>query len=186
METLGLPAIPWAHSSADFGSVWLWEAEAFTVTVNGDGKSFYWVIMDKSMTRDGAGEPRPFADGRSATFEQTERAVRETIGKAYPEEMGYRVYAGPLATTFMLGSGIEKDLEEFVGRRVNVTVAVGDGQTVTYKGIAKISHYDLVLACPRESVRITPSRILDVVPDGATVGVGVDSRRPVANPSLGR
>lgn len=189
MEALNLPPIPWAHSSADFGSVWMWDAEAFTVTVNGDGKSFYWVIADKSAPGADTSPDtarKPFADGRSATFEQTERSVREIIGKAYPEEMGYKVYAGPLSTTFMLGSGMERDLEEFTGRRTRVTVAVGDGKTETYRGIAKVSHYDLVLTCPREAVRITPARIVDIIADTAAATMENASQRPIANPSLGR
>lgn len=162
-----LPPIPWSHSSAEMGSVWKWTTPDFTVVVNGDSRSFYWVLSDTSVNPEG--EARPFADGTTATFEQAERAIRETIGKAYPPRMGYLHFAGPLATTFILADGRPHDLEEFVGRRVTVKVADRGWDGKPCRGVASVEHYDLVLTSSDEITRITPSYILDINPDGVGV-----------------
>lgn len=171
-----LPPIPWSHSSADEGSVWRWVTPDFTVVVNGDSRSFYWVLSDTSTSPDM--EPRPFADGSTATFEQAERAIRETIGKAYPPRMGYQHFAGPLATTFILADGKAKDLEPFIGRRVTVKVADRGWDGKPCRGVASVEHYDLILTTPEEIVRISPSYIVDIVPDGT--GVKAPSMRKAA------
>lgn len=160
-----LPPIPWSHTMSDLGSVWKWSTPDFTVVITGDSRSFYWVLSDTSLNPEG--EPRPFADGTTASFEQAERAIRETLGKAYPPQMGYRQYAGSLATTFILADGRAHDLEEFVDRRVTVTVAERGWDGLPCRGVASVEHYDLVLTTAEEIVRISPSYIVDIVPDGA-------------------
>lgn len=159
-----LPPIPWAHSTAELGSVWRWETPDFFVVVNGDGRSFYWVLSDTSV--DPEAEAKVIGDGQAATFEQAERSIRETIGKAYPPRMGYLHFAGPLATTFVLADGQAHDLEEFIGRRVQVTIAERGWDGKECRGVASVEHYDLVLTTPEEITRISPSYIMKIEPDG--------------------
>lgn len=173
---VALPPIPWSHSASDLGSVWRWETPDFFVVVNGDSRSFYWVLSDVSLNPEA--EPKVVGDGQAATFEQAERSIRETLGKAYPPRMGYRHFAGPLATTFILADGAPKDLEEYVGRRVKVMVADRGWDGRECRGVASVEHYDLVLTMPDEITRISPSYILSIEPDG----VGVKSARAVATP----
>lgn len=175
-----LPPIPWAHSTSDFGSIWQWETSAFLVTVNGDQKSVYYQIADRMVD---AKNPKPFADGQASSFEQAERAIRETIGKAYPASMGFQQYAGNLATTFMLGNGQRVDLGLYVGRRVTAKVASREGQTEEYTGVASVKHYDFVLTEGEEAIKITPSYILEIKTHG-----GNPIQPPVAasSPTSGR
>ena len=166
--------IPWAHSVSDFGSVWKWDTTAFEITVNGNERSVYYQIADKSAN---PGQPaRPFADGTAATFEAAERLIRETIGKAYPPELGFLKFAGPYATTFQLGNGQRVDLGPFEGQRVKVTVAARDAEDQVYRGVAKVKHYDLILTDGDNAVRISPSFIVDITIDGARPGM----QRPAA------
>lgn len=166
-NTSVLPPIPWSHSVSEFGSVWVWDTAHFRVTVNGDARSCYYTIGDKVSVPEGG--PRPFADGQAATFEEAERMIRGTIGKAYPAGLGYQYYAGPLATTFRLGTGQDVDLGVFAGQRVEVTVASSNGPDETYVGVANIDHYELVIATEAATVRISPSYILAITLVGKTV-----------------
>jgi hypothetical protein len=178
-----LTPIPWAYSMSDFGSIWKWDTPAFIVTVNGDMKSFYWTIADK--TSDPSASPRPFSDGQASTFEQAEKSIRETIGKAYPPALGYQHFAGHLATTFMIGTGEQIDLGVHVGRMVSVRVASPDsanGEEV-YRGKAKVEHYEFIVVDNNEAIRIPPSYILEVVPEGP---VGVTPVQRNVSPVVGR
>jgi hypothetical protein len=157
---LSLPAIPWAHETSEFGSVWKWETTHFVVTVTGDRRSCYYTIGDRSA---GPNTPvRPFADGQTPSFEQAERLIRETIGKAYKPTLGYSQYAGTLATTFELGNSQRVDLGIYLGQDITVTVTNSNGNATVYDGIAKIQHYDLILERGGTAIRITPSHISDI------------------------
>lgn len=153
--TSSLPAIPWAHETSDFGSVWVWETPHFIVTVNGDARSCYYQIADKSARPDQP--PAPLADGQAATFEQAEQLIRETIGKSYKPTLGYGHYAGPLATTFRIGTGSLLDLAPYANHEVDVTTIGPDGNDVSYRGKAKISHYELLLDTGALTIRISPT-----------------------------
>ena len=160
----GLAPIPWTHETSEFGSVWQWDNETFLVTVNGDMRSFYWTIADRSANP--GAQPRPFADGTAGSFEQAERSLREVIGKAYPPSLGYGMYAGPLATTFTIGTGETVDLGNFTGRKVKVVVASREGADETYRGTARVEHYELVLIDGDEALRISPPFILSIEAEG--------------------
>lgn len=158
MVSSTLPAIPWAHSSSDFGSVWRWETPHFIITVNGDHRSCYYTIADKSAAP--GSPPRPLADGTAATFEQAERQIRETIGKAYHPSLGYQPYAGGLATTFTLATGQRVDLGEYADQLVTLTVSTPDGQgTTDYTGTVAFEHYELILTTGNIRIRISPTYI---------------------------
>ena len=164
MRTSSLPPIPWQHSSEDFGSVWLWETPHFVVTVNGNDRSCYYTISDKSHAR--AGTVRLLSDGQSASFEQAELLIRETLGKSYHPSLNYQHYAGPLATTFRLADGRDLDLAPYVDELVRVTVLNRDGSRASYEGRAKVENYDLLLANDEGQIRISPSFIADIALSG--------------------
>ena len=155
-----VPAIPWAHSTDDFGSVWVWDTPHFIVTVNGNDRSYYYTIADKSAAAPGA--TKVLSDGQAATFMQAETMIRSTIGKSYHPGLGYLPFAGSLATTFLLANGQETDLGPYVGARVDVTVLQRDGTRETHTGIAKVQHYDLLLEQPAGTLRISPSFVVDI------------------------
>lgn len=160
-----LPAIPWDFDKSDLGSHWIWDTQHFTVVVNGDSRSFYYQISDKSANP--SGPPQFLADGQAASFEQAEKLIRGTIGKAYNPPLGYQHFAGPLATTFTLGTGKQADLGIFIGQNVEVVTLNQDGTEKTYKGIGSVDHYDFILQMATDSVRISPSYILSVKTTGS-------------------
>lgn len=157
---VSLAAIPWSHETSDFGSVWVWETPHFIITVNGNDRSCYYQIADKSANPGGA--PKPLADGQAATFEQTELLIRSTIGKSYKPTLGYGIFSGPLATTFMLSNGQQTDLGVYVGQQVEVTTLNPDGTESVYTGMAEVQHYDFVLHAGAIAMRISPSYIVSV------------------------
>jgi len=130
-------------------------------------RSFYWSLADKSA--EPTKPPKPFADGQTTTFEQAERGIRETIGKAYKPEMGYQYYAGPLAVTFSISTGEVIDFTPYLGRQVTVVVLTREGATQEYVGIARVEHYDFVLTHEgtNQATHITPSYIKDIILEGA-------------------
>jgi hypothetical protein len=154
--------------TSDLGAVWQWDTDTFLIVVNGDKRSFYWTISDKSGQPDGS--LRPFADGQAASFDDAERGLRETIGKAYPPSLGFQDYAGPLATTFMIGTGQQVDLGQYAGLHVTVQVANPGSPDVQYSGRAHVQHYDFVLTNGDDAVHITPSYIMRVTPVGVPGG----------------
>jgi hypothetical protein len=128
--------------------------------VNGDRRSCYYQIADKTAAPNAA--PRPLSDGQAPTFEVAERLVRETIGKAYRPTLGYSRYAGALATTFKLGNGTQTDLGIYEGVEVIVTAATQGGAATVYEGRARVEHYDLILERGTTAIRITPSYVMDI------------------------
>ena len=160
MDKSLLPAIPWAHSSSDFGSVWVWETKNFIVTVNGGGQSCYYVITNKSQKEN---EIRPFADGRAATFREAEELIRETIGKAYNPSLGYQEYAGYFATTFRISNGERLDLGEYLNKEVEVQVINSVGKTDSYFGVVSVKNYELWLTKDNQVVKIPPAYIQKVM-----------------------
>lgn len=168
-----LPPIPWSHQISDFGAVWRWETKHFVVTVNGDARSCYFQIADKVSNP--GGDPRPFQDGRTATFEQAELLIREVIGKAYKPALGYGQFAGSLATTFRLANGQDVDLGPYTGHMTVATILNPDGTTADYTGIARVEHYELVLAGDN-TYRISPSYITGLRIAGRTVKTPVAAK----------
>jgi hypothetical protein len=179
MKPVQLPAIPWSHESSDFGSVWQWETTHFIVVVNGNERSCYFQISDKMSSP--AGSPKPIADGQAATFQDAELQIRETIGKAYPAKLGYQRIAGPLATSFVIATGNKIDLGEYAGQNVVVTIANRDGSESQYSGIANVLHYHMYLKQGEQSLKISPSHILNI--KVGTLRGGAASSNPA--PQLG-
>jgi len=160
MSNPALRAIPWSHESGEMGAVWQWDTPHFRVVVNGNVRSCYYRIEDKST-----GQIRPFEDGQAGTFDQAELLIRETIGKAYPPDLGYQVYAGYLATTFTIASGKKMDFAQYIGRKATVRVLQPDGQRKEYVGIVRVSHYNVKLSASNNvELKIFPSYIESVEP----------------------
>lgn len=170
IEYQSLRTIPWKHQGDEMTTLWTWEAEHFTVTVTGNVSSVYFRIHDKASDQ-------MFFDGQSATFEQSEMVIRETIGKAYHPSLGYRPYAGALATTFMLATGDKKDLSRYIGRAVEVEVLNADGSKENYRGVVEIANYYLELRTEKIHIKVLPSHLLDIKPVVAAEGVDSEYER---------
>lgn len=160
MAQKSLPAIPWAHSAAEFGAIWHWRTPHFDVMVNGSNRSCYYVIS--SINADGALEP--FADGSTAHFAEAELLIRETVGKAYSKALGYQHYADYLATTFTISTNEKIDFAPYIGKLLNLNIyirdeASGEVTEETLKGKITVEYYDIIFEGEGKVLRISPTFI---------------------------
>ena len=167
-QQAGMAAIPWRYVDLDLLEVWLWETEHFEAKVTAEPNSFAWEVGDLVVSNDGL--PRWLTGGRAVDFATAEQSIREVIGKSYPSRFGYRPYAGPLATTFLVATGERLDLGPFHGTRALVTVRMPGGADQSFLGHCSIQHYELVLTTDSgHQVKIQPSYIVSVTGEnGAT------------------
>lgn len=154
--TTSLPPIPWHHDLSDLQAVWLWETEAFIVKVLGDVHSCYYTVTDKLAD---PAKPELIADGQTASFHQAEMRVRELIGKAYNPNLGFRKYAGNLATTFTISTGNRIDFGPYEGQMVTVEVFTGNSSTRALTGELRIENFLVSLIKGETHVNIRPTHV---------------------------
>lgn len=165
-------AIPWRFTNHELVQMWQWFTEHFEARISVEGNSFAWDIHDLVAE---PGERRFLTEGRTALFAGAEAEVRETIGKSYPAHLGYRKYAGTLATTFSIATGERIDFGLYDGMRVVVTVRLPNGHTQSYIGSATVIHYELHLTPDAGGpVKIQPSHIVKIVGEGGNVASNHD------------
>lgn len=164
-----LSAVPWAFAGSGAVRVWTWSTPHFVATITEHVNRYSWVVEDLVVN---PGNPRTVGDGVCATFTAAEDQVRASVGKSYPRDLGYRRFAGPLATTFQDSQGVEVDFGVWEGRRVVVTVATARGSERRYAGTLRVEHFDvLVESASGSAVRISPAHVLSVASvEGGRVG----------------
>lgn len=154
--------IPWQYHGSEGLQMWLWQTPHFVAKIGTEAAGFYWTVGDLIAAT--GGRPRPLSDGRTSDFAAAERELRETIGKSYPAALGYRPYAGSLATTFRIAGGEYIDFGTFEGQHCVVTVALPNGTERGYSGYVKVVHYELeVTQVHGGAVLIMPSHISRVL-----------------------
>jgi len=155
-------AVPWVFADSPLLKAWTWSTPHFEgkILSMGSKDSFTWKVVDKTgspSTVVGAGEMNNFAGA--------EEEILELIGKSYPLNLGYQVFAGDLATTFMLYNNKKVDLAAYLGS--NVIVEVFDkrnpAQNLTIVGLFALSHYKVHIKTDRNNVSIIPPEfIIDI------------------------
>ncbi|MEP7192258.1 MAG: hypothetical protein ABI903_05280 [Actinomycetota bacterium] len=154
--------IPWQYHGSDGLQMWLWQTPHFVAKIGTEAAGFYWTVGD--LVAANGGRPRPLSDGRTSDYATAERQLRETIGKSYPTVLGYRPYAGSLATTFRIVGGQFMDFGIFEGQHCVVSVALPDGTERGYSGYIKVVHYEIeVTQANGGAVRIMPTHIARVL-----------------------
>jgi hypothetical protein len=154
--------IPWRYHGSDGLQMWLWQTPHFVAKIGTEPTGFYWTVGD--LIAAGGGRPRGLSDGRTADFAAAELQLRETIGKSYPTTLGYRPYAGALATTFRIAGGQFLDFGKFEGEHCLVTVALPNGAVRGFSGYVRVVHYEVeVTQTNGGAVRIMPSHISKVL-----------------------
>ena len=162
MLDTGIAPIPWQYHGRDGVQMWLWQTKHFVAKIGNEAAGFYWTVGD--LVAANGGRPRPLTDGRTSDFAAAERELREAIGKSYPAVLGYRPYAGPLATTFRVAGGRYLDFGRFEGQRCLVSVALPNGTERSYSGYLRVVHYEVeVTQASGGAVRIMPSHIAKVL-----------------------
>lgn len=165
MGEAGLAPIPWRFQDSAVARIWQWTTPHFQVTLTAEPRSFYWELGDLVVPNQG--QPRFLAEGRAVDFATAEAEIREMVGKSYPPQLGYRVYAGALATTFTIATGERINFGEFAGQQVVVSVRLPSGADQTLVGYAAVVHFELVLdAANGGTVKIQPAHIVRIVREG--------------------
>lgn len=144
------------HQLSEETAVWLWDTDVFEVRILGDVHSCYYTITDKW---EDPAKPRIIGDGRTASFHQAENRVREMIGKAYPESLGYRKYAGHLATTFMIANGTYMDFGPYEGKAVTIEVYTNSETTSAISGELRIDNYYLAIVRGKTHITVRPTHV---------------------------
>ena len=162
MDPLGLTAVPWRFADSEHAKLWTWTTDHFVATITNGVNYFAWELHDKISLHQDA--PRFLTEGRSADFQTSENEIREAVGKSYPTSLNYGHYAGFLATTFLLATGVRADLSAFNGKSCLITVRQRNGVDQNIVGYVQIVHYELQLTNPDGSMlRIQPAHIVRVV-----------------------
>lgn len=157
--------IPWVTDINKILSLWVWETPHFRVQVTTDElqNHYTWEITDLSQ-----GRKQALYDGFSMGFKDAEKAIRETIGKSYPVSLGYRKYAGDLATTFVIFTKERIDFGPMEATRVLMKVrslnpANGIIGERMIAGVLRIVNYTLeVIPEHGSGVTVPPSHILSI------------------------
>jgi hypothetical protein len=155
MTTAFIP-IPWEHELSEIQAIWVWDTDAFTVRVLGDIHSCYFTVTDKLADPD---NPEVIADGQAASFHQAEYRIRELIGKAYPQSLGFSKYAGSLATTFTISNGTRIDFGPYEGLMVTVEVFTGKDSSTAITGELRIDNYYLSIIRGTTLVNVRPTHV---------------------------
>ena len=158
-------AVPWLFEENPLLSLWIWRTPHFEAKIQTDSNAnqFSWEITDLSQ-----GAPYPLSDGFELAFRDAEFAVREIIGKSYPAKLGYKKFAGSLATTFKIFTGERIDFGPMEATQVILTVRTLNKKTNqiverTIAGKLKIHNYVLEVSPDHgQTVRIPPTHILSV------------------------
>lgn len=152
-----LAAIPWTHRTLDVGEYWSWVTPLFTATVLGNEKSFYWRVVHTD-----GGASKPIGDANTASFQDAENQVRETIGKSYGPHSGYQEFVGRWANTFSIATSEDVDFSPFVDKMVVLTIWGENNNHTEYVGTLTIHNYMLHLATDTQVLEINPNYIMAV------------------------
>lgn len=150
-----LPPIPWNFSNAD-GGAFVWDTPLFRAVISSSSGGHYWEVAHVA-----GGGAKAIRSDVAADFAAAEVAVRETIGKAYRPDSGYRHFAGALATTFQLADGSWLDFAPLERHQVVLTVRRADGGTETHTGELRVSHYTVTVdSRERDLLAVLPHSVV--------------------------
>lgn len=157
MATPKVKTIPWSYQESPFAKTWTWTTPHFEAKVRSDGSRYVWTVSDTSQDR-----PIPLGSGPETSFTAAEDEVRELVGKSYPTRLGYRAYAGALATTFRIYTGEVIDFGPLESSKVIMTVKTKEGGERILTGALRVVHHELHLVGDAGTYRVSPSFIVKV------------------------
>lgn len=160
--------VDWNFVESASVQIWTWQTEHFEVRIFGEGtdrRVYQWIINDRSN-----GNDRVFEEGSNDSFADAQDMILEILAKSYPQKLGYRKYAGELATTFKVSDGRKLDFGPLEGYDVTVTYEDNEGQRTNAIGTLSVANWAVRVRVDGSSaVKIPPHRIVDVVRDGISV-----------------
>jgi hypothetical protein len=165
--------VPWTFTDAPGVLLWTWVTQHFVARITGTEvdnvdapggrriiRSYAWDVSD--LIRTNQGLPRLLIEGTAASFDAAETFVREHVGKLYDSRLGYRKFSGSLAFTFILSTGEQLDVAEYIGTKCAVTVLMPDRTERTVSGDLEVVHYKWWLTTPEQVLEITPEHVVRI------------------------
>jgi hypothetical protein len=153
---------PWVYVDAGLLKSWTWKTPHFEgkVLTSGQGDGYTWSLKDITGQ-----QAKTLAGGEEQTFTEAEELVLETVGKSYPQQLGYHKYAGELATTFSTGFGKKINFAPYSGSTVTVKVfnKTNPAQPHIITGILGVKNYKILLKTAQTNVSIIPEQILEII-----------------------
>lgn len=150
--------VPWDLISTGEIKVWRWLTPHFDAQIRSDGIHCSCSITDRTQ-----GRPTIILNDFGKDFKESEKKVLEFIAKSYPVALGYRRYAGELATTFVLNDGTEQNLGHFEGKQVIVQYLTEQNDIKESKGFLQITHHTVEITTgEHSSITIAPSLIKSI------------------------
>lgn len=157
MSVTQVKTIPWNYQESPFAKSWTWTTDHFEAKVRSDGSRYVWTVSDLSK-----GRQIPLGSGPETSFTAAEDEVRELVGKSYPTRLGYRAYAGSLATTFRIYTGEVIDFGPLESSKVIMTVRTSEGVERILTGALRVVHHELHVVSESGTYRVSPSFIVKV------------------------
>ena len=150
---------PWVYTDAGLIKSWTLKTPHFEgkILTSGVGEGYTWKITDTTGQ-----QPRTLLSGEETKFSNAENEVLETIGKSYPQQLGYHKYAGELATTFNTGFGKRINFAPYSGSTVTVKVFNKNNPNEPHiiTGTLSIRNYKIILKHNQQNISIVPEQIL--------------------------
>jgi hypothetical protein len=154
---------PWVYATSSVLQMWQWKSDHFDAQIKSDGNRFIYSLTDTSQNVRHTIESNMAMDFRNA-----ENRILELISKSYPIHLGYREYAGELATTFRINSGEDVDFGPLEGERVIVKVKTPKGEQTVIGPLQVMYHkVNIIADGSGDTVEIPPVLILSVRPEFA-------------------
>ncbi len=187
-------AIPWQYTDSPGLLQWAWVTDHLAArivgeTASGPGGSriirhYHWEVSDRIRLQQEM--PRLLLDGNAGSFDEAEALVREHVAKCYDPKLGYRRYAGSLAFTFELSTGVREDISAMIGREVMVTVLHADGSSRTLRGDLDVRGYRWVLTSAQETLEVIPEHVVSISDRSEQAQRAADITRPSSYSGIGR
>lgn len=187
-------AIPWQYTDSPGLLQWAWVTDHLAARIVAQSASgpdgsriirhYQWEVSDRLRLHQGM--PRLLIDGNAGSFEEAEAQVREHVAKCYDPRLGYRRYAGSLAFTFELSTGVREDVSAMIGREVMVTVLHPDGSARTLRGDLDVRGYRWLLTTAHESLEVIPEHVVSVTDRSEQARLAANITRPSSYSGIGR
>lgn len=152
-----LPPIPWTFTPAE-GGVWMWDTRVFRALISAVPGGHSWEVLHH-----GSGQDQSVASGTDVAFAAAETSVREIIGKAYHPRLGFRRFAGTLATSFQLEDGSWIDFGPLEFSSVTLGVRRPDGEIDQITGVLRVTNFSLLVDTMDDNlVSLLPHHVVSV------------------------
>lgn len=149
--------IPWEYLNTPLSKLWRWLTKDFDAHVKSDGNFFVITVSD--LTR---GRRVPVYNEMATDFTQASNQVLEFVGKSYPASLGYKKWAGELATTFAISTHERINFAPLEGQHVELYTIGQLGEDKFEGSLAVVNHRIELRQDNGKVVSIPPALIVSI------------------------